>query len=111
MGTHVEQWARQMLETRGISGVRILVGLLSLTRSYTRDQIDQACSVALMHGAIRLKTLRQLLERGGPVQQQFAFLDEHPIIRPMADYESVVQNALGTEADQERSLPQKGVPR
>ncbi|HEV58127.1 MAG TPA: IS21 family transposase [Phycisphaerales bacterium] len=111
IGTHVEQWARQMLETRGISGVRILVGLLSLTRSYTRDQIDQACSVALTHGAIRLKTLRQLLERGGPVQQQFAFLDEHPIIRPMADYESVVQNALGTEADQERSLSQKGVPR
>jgi len=110
IGTHVEQWARQMLEARGIAGVRILVGLLSLTRSYTQDQIDQACAVALTHGALRLKTIRHLLERGGPVQQQFAFLDEHPIIRPMADYESVVQNALGTREDQKRSVSQKGVP-
>lgn len=111
IGTHAEQWARQMLEARGVAGVRVLVGLLSLTRSHSRDEIDQACAIALTHGAIRLRTIRQLLERGGPVQQQFAFLDEHPIIRPMADYGSVVQNALGTEADQERSLSQKGVPR
>jgi len=110
IGTHAEQWARQMLEARGIAGVRVLVGLLSLTRSHSRIEIDQACAVALTHGAIRLKTIRHLLQRGGPVQQQFAFLDEHPIIRPMADYESVVDNALGADASQEAPMSQKGVP-
>ena len=93
-----------------LDGWIVLVGLLSLTRSHSRDQIDQACAVALTHGAIRLKTIRHLLQRGGPIQQQFAFLDEHPIIRPMADYASVVHNALGTEESQETSLSQKGVP-
>jgi len=110
IGPHAEQWARQMLEARGVAGVRVLVGLLSLTRSHSRDEIDQACAIALTHGAIRLRTIRTLLQRGGPVQQQFAFLDEHPIIRPMVDYESVVQSALGTEANPETSLSQKGVP-
>ena len=110
LGTHVEQWARQMLEARGIAGVRVLVGLLSLAGSHSPDQIDQACAVALTHGAVRLKTIRQLLQRGGPVQQQFAFLDEHPIIRPMADYESIVQGALGTEESPETPISQKGAP-
>jgi hypothetical protein len=110
LGTHVEQWARQMLEARGIAGVRVLLGLLSLASSHCPDQIDQACAVALTHGAVRLKTIRQLLQRGGPVQQQFAFLDEHPIIRPMADYESIVQGALGTEESPETPLSQKGAP-
>jgi len=110
IGTHVEQWARQMLEARGIAGVRVLVGLLSLASSHCPDRIDQACAVALTHGAVRLKTIRQLLQRGGPVQQQFAFLDEHPIIRPLADYESIVQSALGTEESPETPLSQKGAP-
>lgn len=110
LGTHVEQWARQMLEARGIAGVRVLLGLLSLAGSHCPDQIDQACAVALTHGAVRLKTIRQLLHRGGPVQQQFAFLDEHPIIRPLADYESIVQSALGTEESPETPLSQKGAP-
>jgi len=110
LGTHVEQWARQMLEARGIAGVRVLLGLLSLASSHSPGQIDQACAVALTHGAVRLKTIRQLLQRGGPVQQQFAFLDEHPIIRPLADYESIVQGALGTEENPETPLSQKGAP-
>ena len=82
----------------------------SLTRSHSRDEIDQACAVALTHGVIRLRTIRHLLQRGGPVQQQFAFLDEHPIIRPLTDYESVVHSALGAEESQEVPMSQKGVP-
>jgi len=40
----------------------------------------------LTHGAYRLRTIRKLLERKGWEQQQFAFLTEHPIIRPLRDY-------------------------
>jgi hypothetical protein len=109
LGPHVEQWARQMLEARGIAGVRVLVGLLSLAGSHCPDQIDRACAVALTHGAVRLKTIRQLIQRGGPVQQQFGFLDEHPIIRPMTDYASLVQSALGTEENRQTCMSQKGV--
>jgi transposase len=96
IGTHTERWSRMMLEARGIQGVRVLIGLLSLTHRYSRDQIERACDVAATHGAIRLKTIRQLLQRGGPRQQQFEFIDEHPIIRQMADYQAIVQASLGS---------------
>jgi hypothetical protein len=95
LGTHAEQWARHMLQVRGIQGVRVLLGLLSLTHQHTRDEIDRACEVALTHGAVRLRTIRQLLQRDGPQPQQFAFLDEHPIIRPMSDYGAFVQASFG----------------
>ena len=74
----------------------MLIGLLSLTHRYSRDQIERACDVAATHGAIRLRTIRQLLQRGGSKQQQFEFIDEHPIIRQMADYQAVVQASLGS---------------
>jgi transposase len=96
LGTHAEQWARQMLEVRGIQGVRVLVGLLSLTHKHSRDEIDRACEIALTHGAVRLRTIRQLLQRGGPKQEQLEFLEEHPIIRPLSDYEAIVQASFGT---------------
>jgi transposase len=96
IGTHTERWARLVLETRGIAGVRVLVGLLSLTHSYTKEPIDKACQIALTHGAVRLKTLRELLKRGGPTQQQFEFLDEHPIIRRLEDYQAIVQASFGS---------------
>jgi hypothetical protein len=96
IGSHTEQWARMMLEARGLPGVRVLVGLLSLTHSYGPGEIDRACEIALTHGAVRLKTLRALLKRGGPAQQQFEFIDEHPIIRQMSDYEAIVKTSFGS---------------
>jgi len=101
LGPHVEQWARQMLEVRGIPGVRVLVGQLSLTHQHSREEIDGACEIASTHGAVRLKTIRQLLQRSGPSQEPLAFLDEHPIIRPLSDYQALVQTAFGTGAAEE----------
>jgi transposase len=104
VGTHAEQWARQMLEVRGIQGVRVLIGLLSLTHRHSREEIDRACEIALTHGAVRLRTIRQLLQRDGCRQEQFEFLDEHPIIRPMSDYGAVVQASLGTGITEEAKM-------
>ena len=101
LGPHAEQWSRRMLQTRGIPGVRVLVGLLSLTHRHSRGEIDRACEIAVTHGAVRLKTIRLLLRRNGPKQEQFALLDEHPIIRPMSDYQAIVQASLGTADGEE----------
>jgi len=104
LGTHAEQWARHMLEVRGIQGVRVLLGLLSLAHRHSRDEIDRACEIALTHGAVRLRTIRQLLQRDGPKQEQFAFLDEHPIIRPMSDYEAIVRASFGSGPGEETMM-------
>ena len=71
--------------------------------TYSRDDIDQACEIALTHGAVRLKAIRQLLRRGGPPQEQFAFLEEHPIIRQMSDYEAIVQASFGSGIDEQKN--------
>jgi hypothetical protein len=104
VGTHAEQWARQMLEARGIQGVRVLIGLLALTHRHTQEEIDHACEIALTHGAIRLRTIRKLLQREGPRQEPLEFLDEHPIIRPMSDYGAFVQASFGTAPLEETKM-------
>ena len=48
--------------------------------------LEEACRVALGYGAYRLRTIRQLIKHQGREQQQFEFLEEHPIIRPLSDY-------------------------
>jgi hypothetical protein len=43
--------------------------------------------VALSHGAYRLRTIRELIKRDKTdYQEQFEFIEEHPIIRPLSDY-------------------------
>jgi hypothetical protein len=74
--------------------VRVLVGLLSLAHTHPVGSIDRACQTALSHGAFRLRTLRTILKRGGSTQEEFAFMDEHPIIRDLSDYGAIVKAAL-----------------
>jgi transposase len=90
VGEHTARWAENMLKTRGIEGVRVLQGLLSLTHRHKTSQIERACEVAFSHGAYRLRTIRQLLKRDAPAQETFEFLEEHPIIRSLSDYGKLV---------------------
>ena len=94
LGEHTARWAENMLQTRGIEGVRVLQGLLALTKRHDATAIERACEVAFSHGAWRLKTIRQLLKRDAPEQETFDFLQEHPIIRSMSDYGKLVSTAF-----------------
>ena len=94
IGSNVDQWAQAMIKVRGIQGVRVLVGLLNMAHRIEDKQIDKACEIALTHEAFRLRTLRQLIERGGSKQQEIQFLDEHPIIRDLSDYGDLVKSSF-----------------
>jgi transposase len=94
IGTDTGQWAAAMLEQRGIPGLRVLMGLVSLTNRHTDVAIDQACRVAQSHGAYRLRVIRELLKRQAAPQEQFEFIQEHPLIRSLADYGQLVHNAF-----------------
>jgi len=48
--------------------------------------LERACETALTYGAYRLRTIRQLLTRQAAAQQEFDFIEEHPVIRPLSDY-------------------------
>ena len=94
IGEHTARWAENMLQTRGIEGVRVLQGLLALTNQHDGEAIERACQVAFSHGVWRLRTIRQLLKRDAPAQETFDFLEEHPIIRSLSDYGKLVSTSF-----------------
>lgn len=94
IGPQTTRWAETMLEYRGIEGIRVLQGLVALTHRHSAEALEQACETAFSHRAFRLRILRQLLKRQAARQQQFDFVDEHPIIRPLADYTAFVASAI-----------------
>lgn len=78
-------WAQAMLEERGIEGVRVLQGLLSLSSRYQVDAISQACRQALKARCFRLKPLRESCKRLVETQSVL-FCQESPLIRPLSEY-------------------------
>ena len=91
------RWAEAMLQARGVEGVRVLQGLLNLAHRHPGAAIERACDVALSYGAYRLRTIRALIERQAPRQESLPLLGEHPLIRPMSDYDQFVHNLFSKE--------------
>jgi len=94
IGPHSARWAQSMLADRGIPGVRVLVGLIALAKRYDDEQIEQACQIAQTHGAYRLRAVRELIKHQAPEQEQFEFIESHPIIRGLSEYADLVRSAL-----------------
>jgi transposase len=107
IGPHASQWAQSMLANRGIGGVRVLMGLLSLMDKHARASIDQACWIAQSHGAYHLRSVRQLIDHQSAIapamQQSFEFTQQHAIIRDLGDYGQFVKDAINNHSLQESS--------
>lgn len=99
IGPQARVWAEELLKIRGIQGVRVLRGLLSLKNKHARPQIERAREVAAGHGAYHRRSLRPLIEQGqkAPVQQNVEFAEQHPSIRPVADYGQWLRDALSQQ--------------
>ena len=89
VGPQTGRWAEAVLKERSIEGVRVLVGLLSLLKRHSSGAVEHACELACAHSAFRLRALRALLKE--PIkQEQFEFMQEHPLIRNLHDYGTLV---------------------
>ena len=88
-----------MLEARGIQGLRVLQGLLSLARKHPADVIEKACESALSHQIFRLRGVRGLLKQ--PTTQA-EFIEDHPLIRPLGHYGWFVGVSFHPEQDKEK---------
>lgn len=86
IGPHSRDWSRAVVQARGVEGIRTLIGLKTLVSKHETAALEQACKIALSHGAYRLRTIRLLLKRVAAEQQEFEFIEEHPVIRPLSDY-------------------------
>src|SRR5881296_2815722 len=89
LGQGAGTWAESLYQQRGAESLRVLQGLLALAEKHPAPQLDQACQLALTHDARHLRDLRELLVR--PVaQEQFAFVETHPLIRDLEAYDNLV---------------------
>jgi transposase len=86
LGPRTGQWAKAMLQDRGVAGIRPLLGLLSLAKKHDVAHLERACASAHDHGVYRLRTLRHLLERQPQKEESAPFLEQHLLIRPLAEY-------------------------
>ena len=85
-----------MIAVRGIQGIRVLQGFLSLARKYPASVINRAGRAALEAGCFRLRPLRQLCKHYSQADNEPGFEENHPIIRPLDEY----QNLLTKQEDQ-----------
>jgi transposase len=94
IGQHTHAWAKAMLDSRGIEGVRVLVGLHSLAKRHSSSVLEDVCEIAHSHGVYRLRAIRQLIKRRGPKQDRFEFMDAHAIIRSLDEYTVAARRAI-----------------
>jgi transposase len=92
IGEKALSWAKGAIEERGVRAYRLLQGMLSLTRKYSKEQVDWACGIALERRVFRYKPLQRLVDRAAsqpPVQ--LPLIQSHEIIRDLNEYAKEVR--------------------
>jgi len=82
-------WAKTMLRERGIPGIRVLVGFISLTHHYSDQQLEKVSQIAIKQGCYHLRSFRHLLKEPSE-EPTLPFMEHHPMIRPMKEYQDIV---------------------
>jgi transposase len=85
VGPALQQWANAALATRGVRAIRLIQGVLGLTRRHPRERILAAITEAHAHQHFRYQTIRQLVERM-PTRPTPTLATNDPAIRPMTQY-------------------------
>jgi transposase len=91
IGEQCGRWAQEALDVRGIEALRAIMGLCRLAGKHTAAALNDACARALNSGTPRLKDIRRLLA-APPTQQNFAFAENHPLIRDLKTYSEFIDN-------------------
>jgi hypothetical protein len=92
IGDAAHAWSKAMLIARGAPGTRVLNGLLSLRKQNTSSAINTGCAKALEAQEFSLKGLRRHIDNVSETQEHFTFLEEHPLIRPTAEYDQIINS-------------------
>lgn len=101
-GSSCGLWAIEVVAKRGAPGIRVLQGLNALGRKHSNRAIDQVCEQAIGMSLFRLKDLKRLLEKSAHNKQEnFEFMDKHPLIRDMSEYTQMLE-LLAPEQPTER---------
>jgi transposase len=93
LGPHSARWAEAVLRDRGVQALRVIQGLLALSRKHRVFEIERACRIAREHQTYRLKSIRRLIQSSAD-EDQLDFLEEHPLIRDLREYGAFVADCI-----------------
>ena len=86
VGSPLHEWAKAALEERGVRALRLIQGVLGLTRLHPRERVLAAAQTATVHRLFRYKDLQRLTRQYAARSISQPLLSEHPSIRPLTDY-------------------------
>ena len=85
VGPALRQWADAALAARGVRAIRLIQGVLQLTRRVPRERLLAAVTIAHTQQQFRYRTIRRLAE-ASPRSASPTFIADDPAIRPMTHY-------------------------
>lgn len=85
VGPVLRQWADGALAARGVRAIRLIQGVLRLTRAHPRERVLAAVRTALAQQHFRYQTIRTLTEAAAPAPAP-SLIATDPAIRPMTQY-------------------------
>ena len=90
IGLPTYMWAKATVKHRGITGLRAIQGVISLSKKYEAEKINKACKQARVALAFKSSFVRKLCERHENPSAH-AWLEEHEVIRPLSQYKNLIQ--------------------
>lgn len=90
MGGDCAQWSQALVQQRGVSAMRSLMGLVHLCEQHSFRAVNQACAKATAKGAWRLRDVRALID-SRETQTELSFQQHHPLIRNLSEYGLVIK--------------------
>ena len=97
IGPKSSEWGIALIRNRPDTCIRVLQGLLSVAGKHQSSaEVEGACAGALAAADFTLNYIRHWLKSSGRgevvyQQDQFEFLDNHEVIRPMSYYENFLK--------------------
>ena len=86
VGPPLHHWAEAALADRGVRAIRLIQGVLGLTRTHPREAVVRAATTALTHRLFRYKHLERLARHAAPAQPRLPLISDDPNIRPLTAY-------------------------
>lgn len=86
VGAPLRRWAEAAITARGVRAIRLIQGVLGLTRRHPRERVLHAATVALTHSRFRYKELARLAAGDGADKPGRPLIADDPAIRPLTEY-------------------------
>lgn len=86
IGSDLRRWAEDAVSARGVRAIRLIQGVVRLTRAHPRERVLSAARTASEHQLFRYKDLHRLVQMRSAAPEQRRLIDVHPDIRPVNTY-------------------------